>query len=754
MSVALFAGFCIGAEADENTYHSDPAAKWHGWLEFGGYYGTDRTSRGEVTVFAPIVQTPDSLFFLDIKGKFFEQNNQEGNFALGYRKMTDSGFNLGAWVGTDIRATSLDNTFWQFSGGVEALSHNYDFRANFYIPLTDPKAGGAGLTQVHLQGNSIFMTGGQEVPLGGADAEAGFRIPLEKLNESFSAVELRAYGGGYYFDSSDANQEVAGGKARLELRVPDVFEALPGSQLTAGYQFTYDDVRQSRHQAGLKLRIPFGEISDADSDRSVQLASLLPQERRMLDGIERDTDIVVTASGRESVIDDATNVALERVAYASDEASLKTAVGMKENTLIIVQDPGANIDITPPVPVPHDGDPNGFGAAGGIELWQRQTLMGGGSTIQLRGAKSGTLAGFTAPGGRPTLTSSPGFAEPGLFGGTIAVAPHTHVAGLNLDGGFTGILGARMLCDYGVTRGVPARCDHRLLENVVIEQMDIRNMSWGGITFPYDIHRNIRIFDNKIRNSGGGIDFSFDNQDITIARNTITDVGFAGIYFFQNGNNIDILHNTIERVGFRGIFLSYDNANVTISGNHIVDGGRDAIWLSGWQDGSTGITGRHVITDNTITGFGVNGIGLFKNHDNVLVSGNTIEGRGGTPFQGAGAGVFISHGNKNIDVTQNTIRNVSGDAISVGDMPDPRIRIPDPAPPNTNLLIADNTLSGIGGNAFMFVNTGHTLLAGSTGNLLTDAPGGQVCGQNVPNSFTGLLSVTDLGGLQIFTDGC
>ncbi|MCR9135511.1 MAG: right-handed parallel beta-helix repeat-containing protein [Alphaproteobacteria bacterium] len=724
LSVALLAGFCVAAEAGDNGNSINPAAeKWRGWLEFGGIFGTDRTSRGEVSVFAPIAQTPDSLFFLDLKGNYFEQNTQEGNFALGYRRMLDNGFNLGAWLGTDVRSTSLDNTFWQFSGGVEALSHNYDFRANFYLPLTESKAGGGDLTQFALQGNNIFMTGGREVPLGGVDAEAGFRVPLEEFNTTFSAAELRAYGGGYYFDDNEALQPVAGGKARLELRIPDVFEALPGSQLTAGYQFTYDDTRKARHQAGLKLRIPFGGNPDADSDWS-DIPALSPQERRMIDGLERDTDIVTTASARENVIDDSTNVALHRVAYASDEASLHAATGQGANTLIIVQGAGAPIDMIAPPPTV--GPP--AIAPSTVNLQARQTMQGGGSTIRLRGARSGTVAGFTAPGARPTLTSTTG----GFSSGVVALASHTHVAGLNIRGGEAGVIGLSSI------------------HNVVIEQNDIQFAEFSAIAFPWDRNRDIKILNNTLSKSGAGVDFSFENENLIIAGNTITDVGFAGIHVWQDNNNVQILDNTIGRVQFRGIFGSYGNTNVTISGNRIFDSGRDAIWLSGWQNGRPIKPGQHVISGNTITGFRVNGIALFENHDNVLISGNTIEGLANSPLEGLDAGIFIDNGNNNIHVAGNTIRGVAGDAVRLGDPNRPSVL----HLPNTNVLLADNTLSGIGGDAFRFTAAGHTLLGGSSGNQLLDIQGGLVCSQTVPNSFSGSFSVLDPTALQTFIAGC
>ena len=109
-------------------------AKWHPWFEFGGYYNSGDASRGEIALFAPIAQSSTDLLFFDARGKFYEADAKEGNFALGYRHMHHSGFNLGAWLGADARHSELGNGFWQLSGGFEALSNNYDLRINWYGP--------------------------------------------------------------------------------------------------------------------------------------------------------------------------------------------------------------------------------------------------------------------------------------------------------------------------------------------------------------------------------------------------------------------------------------------------------------------------------------------------------------------------------------------------------------------------------------------------------------------------------------------
>ena len=133
-------------------------------------------------------------------------------------------------------------------------------RLNLYGPTTEPKGVDAAsfpnFTQVFLRGNNILMIGGEDVPLQGIDGELGIRVPLDRVGLGRQGVELRAYGGGFYFDNSDALEEVAGGKGRLELRINDIIPSMPGSRLTAEYEFSYDDVREERHEVGATDQIP------------------------------------------------------------------------------------------------------------------------------------------------------------------------------------------------------------------------------------------------------------------------------------------------------------------------------------------------------------------------------------------------------------------------------------------------------------------------------------------------------------------
>ncbi len=353
-------------------------ARFFPWFEFGGVVGTDNSSRGEATFFVPLTQTHDSLFFTEWRGKLFEQDVQEVNAAFGYRRMLNNGYNLGVWIGADYRDTSSNNTFWQLSGGIEALSERYDFRANWYAPITSAQ-GAAGNGNVVFQAGNIFLVNGQEVPLYGADVEAGIRFALDQAMFAQTDAVLGVYAGGFYFDASDANQSVAGPRARFELSFENIAATMPGSKFTAEYEYSYDDVRKSKHEFGVRLRLPLGKVEE---DRGPDAG----QWRRMMAGLERDTDIVtdVVEAGLELTSDYHTGVDYLRAVVVNDNAGLVDALALGDGTLIIA-----------------DGVNGAF--EGGIEVGARQTLLGGMGDLRVVGVDTNRQATFNAPGAHPTF---------------------------------------------------------------------------------------------------------------------------------------------------------------------------------------------------------------------------------------------------------------------------------------------------------------------------------------------------------------
>ncbi|MCG8562539.1 MAG: right-handed parallel beta-helix repeat-containing protein, partial [Hyphomicrobiales bacterium] len=582
--------------------------------------------------------------------------------------------------------------------------------------------------------------------------------------------ELRVYAGGFYFDDGDALEEVAGPRARIEWRIDDVFQGLPGSRLTLEGEVQYDEVREDQWEGGVRLRIPFG--GGGKDARGTLLASLTPQERRMTESLVRDTDIVTAESEEENVFDTATNVLFNQAAVASTADGVANAVAIGPNTLIVVQGKGGQIDVS---------------ATEGQALQASQTLQGGGSTINVRGARSGTVAAFTAPGARPTLFSNDGNDNTGV----VTVASNTHVVGLDIQGaggvgvgiaGNHGIRGLDDLSNVVIERNAVSNTGDDSVEfddnngNVTLSGNTIANTRERGVFFGNN-NNDVTLSDNTIANTGGeGVRFRNANSTVTVSGNTIANTGDEGVHFLSGNSTVTVSDNTIANTGGDGVGFRNANSTVTVSGNIITD--TDAQGVDFENDNSTVTVSGNIITDtfgrgvdfvnnnstvtvsdNTIANTGANGVRFSSNNSNVMVSGNTIANTGdeGVHFFDNNStvtvsdntianarfdGVFIFTANSDVTVSDNTISNAGGDGMRFYTN-------------NTNLTLSGNTFSGIGGDVFDFDLVGNTLLPGSTGNVVTDAPGDVIC--EGTGNFVGTLEVTDQNGvLRIFeaVDAC
>lgn len=583
----------------------DPAEferRWNAWGEISGAFGSNESSLGGLTIFLPVTQSPNSLVFTEFQATYFEGDILSGNAALGYRKMTGSGFNFGIWGGLDVSRTDDGNTFGQVSAGLEALSEYFDARINGHLPFSDAQTTG-GTASAVLKGSNIFIIGSEEVALYGVDGEIGGRLPLFGNN----AATLGLYGGGFWFDHDDVAEEISGYRTRLELNVNDIFT--PGSQLTAQYAFSHDNVRGDRHFVGGALRIPLGP-SRAARDMS-------PQEWRMIDGLERETGIVTSSSTEEPVEDALTGVDFDKVTMASDAAGLNDAVNAGGNNLIILSDAGGVIDLS---------------STEGQALLANQTLQGGGSTIKVRGRNTGVEVDFTAPGTRPTLFSD----DTNEDRGVVTIADNTHLAGLNIRGssgqnnpidGNDGIKGDNAT-------------------NVVIEQTDIRQMGDEGIQFVAnnsDVHirdvfisdvgddgidlddtgntnfliENVELFDIGV-NSGRGIDIGSGSSNIRIEHATIVRPGDIGVGI-SGSSDVVVQDVLVEAARSIGIFLNDENSNVLINDVTIASGGfGTAIGVSG--------NNTNVNVEDVAISDGFAGIEFYDSGITINVSDTTFAG--------------------------------------------------------------------------------------------------------------------------------
>ena len=401
----------------------------------GGRF-SDQRVLGEADLFAPVWQNPNALLFVDVRGIYDDASASEGNFGLGLRHMLDSGWNLGAYGYLDVRRSELDNTFYQTTFGVEALSKNVDFRANAYLPLGDreKRTDAGSWSSVATSGPQAVLTGTSlgiqtqtitslgtnylvERAMAGFDAEVGVRLPVFPDDLK---LDFRAFAGGYHFEG-DGMESITGPRARLELTAHD-FAGLPGVRLTGGLIYQSDDVRGDQLIASARLRIPFNVATTAKEK------PLTYMEERMVDAVVRDVDIV-SNSRAESVTSLSTVTTTTEQAINSWNNELVTSVTSVDGA---AGQPGLQAELnargTGSVVV-LNGD---VVTAQSVAVNGSQTLLGGGTALKVRGADTGVEVDYVATGGAGSIKGNSTL-RPGVFSGLVVLQSKSVVGGVTVE---------------------------------------------------------------------------------------------------------------------------------------------------------------------------------------------------------------------------------------------------------------------------------------------------------------------------------
>jgi parallel beta-helix repeat protein len=534
--------------------------KWHAYIESGGSISTNDYKHLEQLLFVPLMQSYDNLLFLDARGKAFNNDDLEGNFTVGNRHIFPSGIAFGLHGSFDLRRMEESGEKYRQAGiGGEIMTDTgWETRINLYHALDDAQvvtrtAGSESIApgQVNTDGGKMqitytktITTAGtvKEIPLSGVDIELGKQFEI--LAGPRATGEFGFYLGGYYFDdyrSEEDVEAVSGIRARSSVGVYD-FVGIPGAKLAASVVYEYDDVRDHRGSVGLRFRVPLQRTYPEKSRYRTHL------ERRMNEPVVRDIDIVTdkldnrvvsTVSATENVINTTTGVEITgNVAKTADNGDdLATAVAAAdENGLIIAT---GNVD-------------------GNAEMKAGQTLIGGGSSLSLRGTTTGHTYTWTAGGNRPTISYTGN-------DDVISVANYAekvHIKGVEVTGNTANL----------DNDGIDLDLDDN---GSYIEDNIIKNVGGTGI----EISRsdNVTVINNQVENSRHGIVVS-DNANMRISHNTVKNTTTQGIAI-ANMNNATISNNTIT------------------SGAGATDKTNSAFMVYGYE-GSTGITFK----DNTIEG--------------------------------------------------------------------------------------------------------------------------------------------------------
>jgi Inverse autotransporter, beta-domain len=492
------------------TATASDSAKWSPRIDFEGKLGNER-SLGEADLLIPLWQDNDRLFFANLRGRLDNNDSYEGNAGIGLRQMLGNGWNVGGYGYFDRRKSPYDNFFNQVTIGVEALSMDWDLRANAYIPVGDTRYYESSLDAVDFSGTTITYRAGEERAMQGYDAEVGWRIPVFSPEAN---KHLRIYAGGYRFTDSKA-ETIQGPRARLEMK----FNALPflssGSRLSLGLEYQHDDPRGSQSFAVLRLSIPLGG-SKAKVGRR-----LSPMEQRMTDPIVRDVDIVSQGGSfgsaeRITETADGDTITLLDSSTISNGADFAAAINAAgPNSTVILNGSYTNID-------------------------QLSVLQNGQSIVGAADLNVKTPSGRTV-----TITT-----------------PSASVIGTGSNGG-SGFRRFFDMADNSSLIGIEAHINHSISSTIVRtdgkQNVQILNNTFSSMSsntasgIQVDDSHNVTIRNNHfniIANGvdGHGISFQGTNSNIDISNNSIilqgTTADHKYTYFLAGGVTINNLSGT------------------------------------------------------------------------------------------------------------------------------------------------------------------------------------------------------------------
>ncbi len=605
----------------------DDAKKWQPTFELESKASSSGRKIVTPKFLIPVAQSDRSLLFADIRSRFDNQQSQEYNLGLGYRRIVGNWI-VGGYGFFDYLDSTYNNKFRQGTVGLEALSENFDFRTNFYLPESKKQAAGsAGTGTLIITGNEIGFMGGLERALPGFDGEIGYKLPI-------ADTDIRVYAGGYHFRASGFDN-ITGPRGRIEMMMnADYLRYMPpGMEITLGAEIQHDQVRDTQVMGLLEIRIPFGYNSKTAS-------RLTPLERRMTKFIERDIDIVSTTAGAGSLEHVLIDGHLIDGYYLIDGTTADVAgtiAGAGSNALIIADGSAGNID-------------------GGTALVMQngQIMLGGGTVVTVTGATSGVSVGHTFSGSNGTFDGT------GNVGNVITAASNNIFENFSISGGNTGI---------GIANGVSSVTGANLTlsgqggnaisdsgATTIMSDLTISNSTGdgiyigGGATHTYS--------DVAISNAGDeGISIDSANSNasgITFSDLTIATATGDGIGLTENGGNSlsDITLSDVTMTGVSGIQLNIGSGVSTVLGDDLTFTGGTI----GVSDNGASVT----LTDLTISGTSGDGIyigaGAGHTYDNISITNAGDEG----------VSIDSANGNtSNVDISDITIATAAGDGIGL-----------------------------------------------------------------------------------------
>lgn len=503
---------------------------------------------GSFDLFLPMLGDTDRLLFLDARASFgSEQEIEQGSVGLGYRFRHENGWVYGFNGYFDYLNSQYDNGFTQLGLGVEALSQDWELRANGYLPVGDIEAALASANAALIEAGRLVFRAGEETALQGFDGEIGYRLPFLTPDD---LTQIKLFAGGYWY-TGEGVEDVPGVSARVELSRAGLPAFGNGSRLTLVAGLTYDEQYDTQSIFLARLRVPLGDTSGQ--------APYDPLYRRVERSDAIRTHVGATGAAEAAVYTETGAVAGRVVAIGAgdDAGTINARLVTAGNGALVLASGTVDVDST-------------------VSLGTGQYLLGGGGALAVRGAVSGGTAVFRNALPAATLNGTDPLDDVLSLDGDRSA-----VASLALRGGRSGV----------VAEGV---------SNIVMRDLDISGTAEHGIALESVSGATIaatRIHDLATCENNTECEWSIFNP------NVVHNAGIAALAV----EDLTIRDVTMENVTY-GLFvgsqyeeIDWENTITGQSGNlsvenlSIVNSRREGILLVGVDGASL----RSVSIDNS-----------------------------------------------------------------------------------------------------------------------------------------------------------
>ncbi len=480
---------------------------------------------GSFDLFLPMLGDTDRLLFLDARASFgSEQEIEQGSLGLGYRFRHANGWVYGVNGYFDYLNSRYDNGFTQIGLGVEALSQDWELRANGYLPVGDVEAALVSANAALIEAGRLIFRAGEETALQGVDGEIGYRLPFLSPDD---LTQIKLFAGGYWYTGEDI-EDVPGVSARIEISRAGLPSFGNGSRLTLVAGLTYDEQYDTQGVFLARLRVPLGDTSSE--------APYDPLYRRVERSDAIRTHVGATGAAEAAVYTETGAVAgrVVTIGAGDDAGTIDARLATAGNGALVLA--SGNIDVD-----------------SAVSLGTGQFLLGGGGALAVRGAVSGGTALFrnALPAARLNGTDP--------LDDVISLdGDRSAVAALAIRGGRSGV----------VAEGV---------SGIVMRDLDIAGTAEHGIALESVSGATIsgtRIHDLAFCESNTDCEWSIFNPNVAVEDLTLRNVSMEnvtyGLFVGSRYEEID-WENTVTG----------QSGNLTVENLSIVNSRREGILLVG-----------------------------------------------------------------------------------------------------------------------------------------------------------------------------